>query len=264
MQMIPMHLDIPEGLRFADASNIAKTNEGASSAAAASSSCNTFDFAHILNTSDLIDYSSSSHIRKRGHVPKVCAVARYFPLVPPPDYTPPGNAMKSIHQQVALRLAFLRNMSPSRDEFIQLSAKTGLPWTEIATWFKGERWRIRKSGGLVTTMGGKQPSLNAWSLIMEGINMDTTPSTAMNKHPQPPKTAAMSAAAAEESRRKHMASLRSKLTKTQLKRSREWAVRYTIYIISTYMPTQSASFACVSSSATLMGGRQQRRCMEQR
>ncbi|OQS07180.1 hypothetical protein THRCLA_00814 [Thraustotheca clavata] len=172
-----------------------------------------FEFAHVLNTNDLIDYSSSSHIHKRGAPQRVVPVARYFPLVPPPSYQPPGNAIKSIHQQVALRLAFLRNNRPTKTELLELSAQTGLPWLEIATWFKGERWRVRRTGGIINVQGGK-PTPNAWQLIMEGITMEAPPT----KEASIQKTI--------EERKKEKLVLRKKLTSNQIARANAWAAEF--------------------------------------
>ncbi|OQR90460.1 hypothetical protein ACHHYP_05494 [Achlya hypogyna] len=170
------------------------------------------DFAHVLHTNDLIDYSSSSHIRRRGAEVRLVPVARYFPLVPPPSYQPPGNAAKSIHQQVALRIAFMRNNRPTKDELLELSAHTGLPWLEIATWFKGERWRLRRTGGIVATEGGR-PTPKAWALIMEGIPEETPPTAAT----------AMQKTIATRAKEKTM--LRKSLSKRQVDRSVEWAAQ---------------------------------------
>ncbi|KDO29677.1 hypothetical protein SPRG_05629 [Saprolegnia parasitica CBS 223.65] len=172
-----------------------------------------FEFAHVLHTNDMVDYSSSSHIRRRGVKARVVPVARYFPLVPPPTYQPPGNATKSIHQQVALRLAFLRNSRPTKSELLELSASTGLPWLEIATWFKGERWRVRRAGGLVSLEGGK-PTPNAWALVMDGLALEA------------PRTIASTTKATIETRTKEKAALRKLLTPAQKALSTAWAMQY--------------------------------------
>ncbi|RQM23642.1 hypothetical protein B5M09_007471 [Aphanomyces astaci] len=203
MMQIPMPLDIP-------------SPRGASAAVPTSASLagGELEFAHVMHTDDLIDYSSSSHIRQRGvrRMNKVTPVARYFPLVPPPSYTPPGNNIKSIQQQLALRLAFLRDPHPDREALIDMGIRFGLPSHEITTWFKSERHRFKKKGGIV--LAGNA-SASAWHLAMQDLPLAPT-----SHGPQSTtKTVDM------EKRAIRAADTRRALTPYQLKRSRAWAVR---------------------------------------
>ncbi|RHY93327.1 hypothetical protein DYB37_008734 [Aphanomyces astaci] len=203
MMQIPMPLDIP-------------SPRAASAAVPTSASLagGELEFAHVMHTDDLIDYSSSSHIRQRGvrRMNKVTPVARYFPLVPPPSYTPPGNNIKSIQQQLALRLAFLRDPHPDREALIDMGIRFGLPSHEITTWFKSERHRFKKKGGIV--LAGNA-SASAWHLAMQDLPLAPT-----SHGPQSTtKTVDM------EKRAIRAADTRRALTPYQLKRSRAWAVR---------------------------------------
>ncbi|KAF0720158.1 Aste57867_513 [Aphanomyces stellatus] len=198
MMQIPMPLDIPFPSTGLD---------GTATALAAET-----EFAKVLYTDDLIDYSSSCHIRQRGlrRPTKISPVARYFPLVPPPSYVPPGNNIKSIQQQFALRLAFLRNPHPTRDDIVNMGVRFGLPSAEITAWFKGERHRFKKQGGLVLPGNA---SVSAWHMAMEGIDAST-------------RRKEIDLSGTMQKRLDRAAELRRALTPYQLKRSRAWADEY--------------------------------------
>ncbi|RHY28706.1 hypothetical protein DYB32_006938, partial [Aphanomyces invadans] len=206
MMQIPMPLDIPF--------------PGSTAGGTASTPAPTeLELAHVMYTDDLIDYSSSGHIRQRGanrRDIKIAPVARYFPLVPPSSYTCPGNNIKSIQQQFALRLAFLRDPHPTREMLIEMSVRFGLPSQEITTWFKTERHRFKKQGGIV--LAGNASS-NAWHMAMQGLPISSA---------YPVAAAAKSAASEVEKRAARAADTRRMLSPYQLKRSRAWAVQYAL------------------------------------
>ncbi|CAK4665955.1 hypothetical protein LEN26_012422 [Aphanomyces euteiches] len=213
MMQIPMPLDIPFP---GGAAATGSTASGAASAAPGSATgpipSGETEFAHVMKTDDLIDYSSSSHIRQRGmrRALKVAPVARYFPLVPPPSYSPPGNNIKSAQQQLALKLAFLRNPHPTREDIVEMALRYGLTSNEITAWFKGERHRFKKKGGIVIPGNA---GLEAWQMAMEDVQAPRT------RH------RAVSTKVAEE-RAERAGELRRLLTPSQLKRSRAWAEDY--------------------------------------